>query len=45
MPRPVLSGRAAAAGFNGSFEIVAADKAGGSSPKKWDPFVLLRFFG
>ena len=35
---------AAAAGFTGSFEIVAADKAGGVT-EKWDPFVLLRFFG
>jgi len=38
-------GSAAAAGFTDTFEIVAADKAGAVVTEKWDPFVLLRFFG
>jgi hypothetical protein len=33
------------AGFTGSFEIVAADKAGAWSVKKGTRFMPLRFFG
>jgi hypothetical protein len=45
MATPVLSVEQPKRGFTGSFEIVAADKAGGGRLKKETLFGLLRFFG